>query len=68
MNDGNVRDFGKTMKPPAYQTLPSGPIDIHSKECKALRQQTVQSGKLGTPVQEVYKGWQKDYQKGSEKK
>ncbi len=56
------------MTPPAYQTLPSGPIDIHSKEGKALRQQTIQAGKIGTAVQEVYKGWEKDYQKGSGKK
>uniref|UniRef100_UPI0037431792 RHS repeat domain-containing protein n=1 Tax=Chryseobacterium tagetis TaxID=2801334 RepID=UPI0037431792 len=68
MNDKNVKDFGMGMTPPAYQTLPSGPIDINSKEGKALRQQTVQNGKLGIPVKEVYKGWQKDYQKGNEKK
>ncbi|WP_333597088.1 DUF6443 domain-containing protein [Chryseobacterium flavum] len=68
MTDGNVKDFGKGMTPPAYQTLPSGPIDIHSKEGKALRQQTIQAGKIGTAVQEVYKGWEKDYQKGSGKK
>jgi RHS repeat-associated protein len=67
MSDDDVRNFGKTMTPPAYETLPSGPIDINSKEGKALRKQTIEAGKAGVPVQEVYKGWQKDYKKGQKK-
>ena len=67
MSDDDVRNFGKSMTPSAYQNLPSGPIDINSKEGKALRQQTFEAGKLGIPVQEVYKGWQNEYQKGKEK-
>jgi RHS repeat-associated protein len=67
MSDDDVRNFGKSMTPPAYQILPSGPIDINSKEGKALRQQTIEAGKLGIPVQEVYKDWRKDYQKGQKK-
>ena len=64
MSDNNVRSFGNSMTPPAYQTLPNGPIDINSKEGKALIQQTLEAGRAGTPVKEVYKGWQKDYLKG----
>jgi hypothetical protein len=64
MNDNDVRSFGNSMTPPAYQTLPNGPIDINSKEGKALRQQTIEVGRTGTAVKEVYKGWQKDYLKG----
>jgi len=67
MSDSNVRTFGNSMSPPAYQTLPSGPIDINSKAGKMLRLQTKQAGSLGVPVKEVYKGWQKDYQKGQKK-
>lgn len=66
--DSDVLNHGKTMIPPAYQTLPSGPIDINSKEGKALRNKTIEAGKNGTAVQEVYKGWQKDYQKGVKKR
>ena len=32
-----------------------------------LRQQTKQAGSQGIPIKEVYKGWQKDYQKGQKK-
>jgi hypothetical protein len=67
MSDSDVRSFGNSMSPPAYQTLPSGLININSKEGKALRQQTRQAGSLGVPVKEVYKGWRKDYQKGQKK-
>jgi hypothetical protein len=63
--NSDVLTFGKTMTPPAYQGLPSGPIDINSKEGKALRNRTIEAGKNGQTVQEVYKGWQKDYQKGA---
>jgi RHS repeat-associated protein len=67
-NNSDVLTFGATMTPPAYQTLPTGPININSREGKALRQRTVEAGRLSVPVQEVYKGWQKDYQKGNGKK
>jgi hypothetical protein len=67
-NDNDVKTIGKTMTPPAYQSLPSGPIDINSKEGKALRNKTIEAGKNGTDVQEVYKGWQKYYQKGVKKR
>lgn len=32
-----------------------------------LRLQTKQAGSLGILIKEVYKGWQKDYQKGQKK-
>jgi RHS repeat-associated protein len=67
MSNDDVKNFGKALTPPAYQTLPSGPIDINSKEGKALRQQTIEAGKTGLQIQEVYKGWQKDYQNGQKK-
>jgi len=67
-NDDDVKTYGKTMTPPAYQSLPSGPIDINSKEGKALRQRTIEAGKNGTNVLEVYMGWQKDYNKGVKKR
>ena len=63
-NDSDVKTFGKTMIPPAYHGLPSGPIDINSIEGKTLRNRTIEAGRKGFVVQEVYKGWQKDYQKG----
>lgn len=57
---------GAAMTPPGYQTLPSGPIDINSKLGKALREQTINAGKAGTPVTEVYKNYQADYKKGQQ--
>ncbi len=64
LDNNGVIARGATMTPPAYQGLPSGPIDINSKAGKALRQQTINAGKAGTPVTEVYKGYQADYKKG----
>ena len=55
------------MAPPAHQGLPSGPIDINSKAGRALREQTTSEGKAGSPVTEVYKGYQNDYKKGANK-
>jgi len=52
------------MSPVAYQDLPDGPIDINSKFGKTLRNQTMEAGK---PVTEVYRGWEKDYEKGKQK-
>jgi RHS repeat-associated protein len=63
-----VKTMGKTMKPEAYQDIPSGSININSKIGKALIQQTIDAGANGTPVQEVYKGWEKDYEKGQKSK
>jgi RHS repeat-associated protein len=40
MSNEDVRSFGRTMTPPAYQTLPDGPININSREGKALRERT----------------------------
>jgi RHS repeat-associated protein len=62
--DNDVINFGKTMTPPAYQNLPTGPININSKEGKALRQKTIDAGRQGSAVQEFYKNWKKDYNKG----
>ncbi|MBW3520478.1 hypothetical protein [Flavobacterium sp. NKUCC04_CG] len=67
-NNNDVKAFGQTMTPAAYQSLPSGPIDINSKEGKALRNQTIEAGRNGQTVMEVYKGWQKDYTKGVKKR
>ena len=63
-DEKKVRSFGKGMIPSAYQDLPSGPTNINSKEGKALRERTKQAGANGSAVEEVYKGWEKDYQKG----
>jgi len=64
IDNKGVLTRGAAMTPPAYQGLPSGPIDINSKAGKALREQSINAGKAGTPVTEVYKGWQTDYKKG----
>ena len=67
--DSSVKQFGKEkMTPQAYQNLPSGPININSKEGKELRKTTKQAGAAGTPVGEVYKGWERDYEKGKKGK
>lgn len=68
MSDGDIRSFGNLMNPPVYQDLPSGPININSKEGRNLRQQTREAGRLGIQVKEVYKDWQKDYRKGQKKR
>ena len=67
--NADVLKFGKTqMSPPAYQTLPTISIKLKSKQGRALRKKTIEAGKNGTPVKEVYIGWQKDYAKGAKKK
>ncbi len=67
--NADVLSFGKTqMSPPAYQTLPTISINLKSKQGKALRKKTIEAGKNGTPVKEVYIGWQKDYTKGAKQK
>jgi RHS repeat-associated protein len=67
--NADVLNFGKTkMSPPAYQTLPTISIKLKSKQGKALRKRTIEAGKNGTPVKEVYIGWQKDYAKGAKQK
>jgi RHS repeat-associated protein len=67
-SDSNVRELGKTMTPPAYQSLPSGPININSRQGIALRRRAVEAGRKGQGVSEVYKGWQKDYANGVKKR
>lgn len=62
--DNNVKEYGKTMTPPAYQTLPPGPIDINSIEGVKMRIQTSIDGMFGRPSRQVYKGWQNDYNNG----
>jgi RHS repeat-associated protein len=62
--NNEVKEFGNKMVPPAYQNLPNGPIDINSKQGKALKEQTIYAGQTGQPVTEVYKNWKKDYEKG----
>ncbi|WP_415711174.1 RHS repeat-associated core domain-containing protein [Flavobacterium branchiophilum] len=63
--NSDVLNFGKSMTPSAYQNLPLGPININSKEGKALRNRTIEAGKNGQTVKEVYKGWKKNYEKGA---
>ncbi|MQP52686.1 MULTISPECIES: protein kinase [unclassified Flavobacterium] len=76
-NNNDVYNFGNTQTPPAYQTLPSIDVrlkstflffNIYSREGKKLRDATIEAGRLGTPVYEVYKGWKKVYQKGINKR
>jgi len=62
--DKDTREYGKSMTPPAYQDLPSGSIDINSSIGRALRERTINAASTGMPINEVYKGWQKDYKKG----
>ncbi|QJP35146.1 hypothetical protein F0365_12485 [Nonlabens sp. Ci31] len=73
---GNKRDFtdqdiidkGKTFTVPAYQNLPSSSISINSKTGRKLRKMAKESGLNDTPVNNVYIGWQKDYNKGVKKR
>ena len=62
--DANTKEHGLTMIPPSYQDLPSKPIDINSAEGKALKRTTIEAGRLGLEIKEVYKGWEDDYAKG----
>ena len=59
---------GKTFKDPAYQNLPSSSISIKSKKGRKLRKMTKEAGLNNTPVNNVYIGWQKDYNKGVKKR
>ncbi len=47
-----------------YKDLPKSSLSLQSKEGKNLRALTIEAGKNGIPVEEVYIGWEKDYQKG----
>jgi RHS repeat-associated protein len=67
MCNADVLKFGQSMVPPAYQTLPNGPININSKQGKALRNATIEAGRTGQAVKEVYNRWKKDYAKGTKK-
>lgn len=66
IDNKGVLTKGAAMTPPAYQGLPSGPIDINSKAGKALREQTINFGRAGMPVTEVYKNFQSDYKMGQQ--
>lgn len=66
--DKNVKEFGKKMSPPAYQTLPTGPIDINSPQGMRMRVQSVVDGMFRRAPNEVYKGWQNYYNQGTEHK
>jgi RHS repeat-associated protein len=47
MNNDNVRSFGLQMNPPAYQTLPNGPININSPEGQHLQKSSFLHGFTG---------------------
>lgn len=55
-NNKDVLNFGKSMNPAAYQSLPNGPIDIHSKEGRQLIFDIALKQALGFTPKEVYKG------------
>jgi hypothetical protein len=66
--DQDIINKGKTFKDPAYQNLPSSSISIKSKKGRKLRKMTKEAGLNNTPVNNVYIGWQKDYNKGVKKR
>ena len=57
-----ITNFGVEKK--YYKDLPKSSLSLQSKEGKNLRALTIEAGKNGIPVEEVYIGWEKDYQKG----
>jgi len=57
INDQWTRQFGASKTPPLYQTLPSGSIDLNSKQGLRLKLQVIRQGALRQPVTEVFKGW-----------
>jgi RHS repeat-associated protein len=65
--NSDVRSFGKAMVPPAYESLPEGPININSKIGKALRNSTINSGVNRVSPSDVYKGYDIDFNKGWKK-
>ncbi len=62
--NSDVRSFGRTMLPPAYEGLPEGPININSKIGKELRNNTINSGTLRLSPSDAYKGYDNDFNKG----
>ncbi|MDN3705805.1 hypothetical protein QW060_01540 [Myroides ceti] len=64
----DIIDFGKKQNPQIYQGLHQSSLSLSSKEGKAMIKTTIEAGKNGTPVQEVYIGWEKDYNKGVKKR
>jgi RHS repeat-associated protein len=65
INNQWTRNFGASMNPPAYQTLPAGSIDINSPQGMYLRMNTSVDGMLGRPAREAYKGWRGHYNQGA---
>jgi hypothetical protein len=60
-NDSAVR----AKYPSKYDRLPREPRDLNSPAGKQLRRNTEKEGYEGVPNSEFYKGWQKDYNKGT---
>ena len=50
MNNDNVRSFGLQMNPPAYQTLPNGPINTNSPEGQHLQRSSFLQGFTRMPL------------------
>lgn len=65
INNQWTKTFGASMTPPAYQTLPSGSIDINSPQGMHMRMQTTANGMFGRPATEAYKGWRRHYNQGA---
>ena len=65
INNQWTRNFGASMNPPAYQTLPANSIDINSRQGLYLRMNTSADGMFGRPAREAYKGWRGHYNQGA---
>ncbi|MEW7289685.1 RHS repeat domain-containing protein [Aquimarina sp. 2304DJ70-9] len=63
-SDTDTKKLGKALKPPAYQNLPSHSIDLKSPQGRALIKRTIEAGKKGLQVKEVFKGWRQYYRLG----
>ena len=64
INNEWVRQRGAGMSPPAYQNMPSGPIDVNSIQGTRLRINTAIDGMFGRPPREVFNGWLNSYNSG----
>jgi RHS repeat-associated protein len=65
MSNDNVRSFGQAMTPPAYQSLPNGPININSPEGQRLQRATFLYGLTGvSAITEAYKSMGTNYSQG----
>lgn len=58
--NSDILNMGVSMSPPAYQGLPQVPINVN----KVMRRQVEEAGRLQQPILHIYKGADKDYQKG----